>query len=356
MRNHPDSPEPAAAAPAAAPATAGYAQPDEPAMVDTDMKVHRPGVKLGVDATRQFYGEISEMIAVVQHLDWGVVSGEFFENEEIALACYASLYRRTPSMVILPNGSELKYFGLRFGRDLEMKEWWLYHTGQADAAPKLKEACLNRSEVETRSTQALVVANIYDVSAHAAVKGVNKVLRLVGTGAYHAAVEVYGREVSFGGFPPDYDYPEDSGLFFCDPRGCEAHSYRESIYLGRTSLSNRDVSILFDNLALEWPGGAYDLLEKNCCHFSDDLCKRLGTRGLPPWITTLAGAGTSVVGVIQEGRDAREADEEDGYKFGDFARGLFKKLLRTPLSQSIARGSQSFSSARQSDSQPPASQ
>merc|ERR1712194_720802 len=38
----------------------------------------------------------------------------------------------------------------------------------------------------------------------------------------------------------------------------------------------------------EYPGHDYDLLRRNCTHFADDFCQRLGVGGIPGWIHRLA--------------------------------------------------------------------
>merc|ERR1719471_570998 len=42
---------------------------------------------------------------------------------------------------------------------------------------------------------------------------------------------------------------------------------------------------------MEWMSEDYDILRRNCCHFSAELCKELGVGPLPSWLTSLAGAG-----------------------------------------------------------------
>ena len=46
--------------------------------------------------------------------------------------------------------------------------------------------------------------------------------------------------------------------------------------------------------ALRYPGGDYDLLRRNCCHFADDFARRLGVGGIPSWIMRLAKIGAGV--------------------------------------------------------------
>ncbi|CAE7347939.1 unnamed protein product, partial [Symbiodinium necroappetens] len=55
-----------------------------------------------------------------------------------------------------------------------------------------------------------------------------------------------------------------------------------------------DVILLLSALAQDWQGEDYDILHRNCCHFSDMLCRRLGVGPIPDWITNLAGAGAQV--------------------------------------------------------------
>jgi len=134
-----------------------------------------------------------------------------------------------------------------------------------------------------------VVLHIYDVGGAPAVKAVNEALRVVGTGAFHGAVEVYGKEWSYG-------YCEEaSGVFVCEPKGCTQHRYRESIPMGTTAMSEQEVEQLVGQLRREWPGDEYDLLTHNCCHYSEEMCKRLQvSEPFPLWVKNLAAAGATL--------------------------------------------------------------
>eukprot|EP00931_Biecheleriopsis_adriatica_P040856 TRINITY_DN23400_c0_g1_i1.p1 TRINITY_DN23400_c0_g1~~TRINITY_DN23400_c0_g1_i1.p1 ORF type:complete len:180 (-),score=28.47 TRINITY_DN23400_c0_g1_i1:236-748(-) len=124
-----------------------------------------------------------------------------------------------------------------------------------------------------------VILHIYDVTGHEVVTGVNEKLRLLGTGAFHGAVEVYGQEWSFG-------YCEEgTGVFSCPPRGCSAHSFRESVSMGETSKTETEVFEIIAQFENEWPGSGYDLLRRNCCSFSDEFCVQLGVGHIPAWVT-----------------------------------------------------------------------
>ncbi|CAE7264497.1 desi2 [Symbiodinium sp. CCMP2592] len=123
-----------------------------------------------------------------------------------------------------------------------------------------------------------VIVHIYDVTGTAPLKVVNEVLRPFGTGAFHAAVEVHGREWSYG------QTVRGHGIFENQPGECQEHSYREAIHMGYTDFSPFEVQSLISEMAKRWPGREYNVLNKNCCHFSDELCQLLGVGQLPSWV------------------------------------------------------------------------
>lgn len=138
---------------------------------------------------------------------------------------------------------------------------------------------------------AKVRLNIYDVTSIRAVSHANKLLKPLGTGAFHAGVEIHGVEYSFGYCDPE----EGSGIFPADPTGCEDHKFRESIDMGEVNLSEEEVEEILEKMDGDWAGDSYDLLRHNCCHFSDALCVNLGVGHVPGWVVNLAGAGATLM-------------------------------------------------------------
>lgn len=164
-----------------------------------------------------------------------------------------------------------------------------------------------------------VRVHVYDVSGNPVVTATNRVLSVMGTGAFHAAVEIYGWEWSYGGCS------RGTGVFHCPPKECEAHKYKETIEMGETRMSEAEFRRLIERLAREWPGADYDLLRHNCCNFSNTLCQELGVGHLPVRIMSLA---TGVDSVVTDGKAARGAAADEGYAFGDFTRGLLMKARK----------------------------
>lgn len=133
-----------------------------------------------------------------------------------------------------------------------------------------------------------VTLHIYDVGKSRVVRKANRMFRAIGTGAFHAAVEVYGPEYSYGACD------KGPGIFRCHPKEAQQHQYRESIYMGQTSLTPQEVGVISAKMEREWQGPDYDLLRHNCTHFSDSFCVRLGVGNVPNWVVNLAGAGATL--------------------------------------------------------------
>lgn len=143
-----------------------------------------------------------------------------------------------------------------------------------------------------------VVLHVYDVTNSGSEKTNNTILQInrifkdrIGLGGiFHSAVQVHGNEEWSFGF-----CEIGSGVFSCPPRGNPMYTYRESIVLGETSRSILEVKQILRELSREWPGDSYDLLSRNCNHFCDAFCERLGIMKLPAWINRFANVGDTAV-------------------------------------------------------------
>ncbi|XP_052187243.1 uncharacterized protein LOC127798010 [Diospyros lotus] len=143
-----------------------------------------------------------------------------------------------------------------------------------------------------------VMLHIYDVTNSGSDKTNNTIVNInkifkdrIGLGGiFHSAVQVYGdEEWSFG-------YCEQgSGVFSCPAGKNPMYTHRESIFLGKTNFSIFKVNQILRELTREWPGYSYDLLSKNCNHFCDEFCERLGVPKIPGWVNRFAHAGDTAV-------------------------------------------------------------
>lgn len=103
-------------------------------------------------------------------------------------------------------------------------------------------------------------------------------------GFFHAGVEVLNTEFSFGWCS------EGTGVYSCTPRQSPGYQYRDSIPMGRCMLSRSQIDRVIRTCAREWQGDSYNLVERNCCGFTNHLCVELGVGNAPPWINNLANS------------------------------------------------------------------
>ncbi|CAL1140536.1 unnamed protein product [Cladocopium goreaui] len=154
--------------------------------------------------------------------------------------------------------------------------------------PETLESARAGQKPRGSSSGAPVTLHVYSVSGSQTVCKVNRFLSHLRTGAYHTAVEVHGKEWSYG-------YADKgSGVFCCPPKECDAHTYLYSLPMGHTQLLEQTVLALIGRMAKEWQGDDYDILRCNCCHFSHELLRRLGLGPLPKQFMSLASAGAAL--------------------------------------------------------------
>ncbi|SPJ10484.1 PPPDE peptidase, putative [Plasmodium sp. DRC-Itaito] len=126
----------------------------------------------------------------------------------------------------------------------------------------------------------VVYLNIYDLDSVS--KVVNTVARSVGAGAFHAGVEVYGYEYSFG-----YIMDGETGVTKTNARYHPYHVYRETIPMGKTPLTKEEVDLLVEVMKLQWIGDTYDILSRNCLNYADYFCNLLDVGSIPEWVMSL---------------------------------------------------------------------
>lgn len=165
--------------------------------------------------------------------------------------------------------------------------------GQAGAGPTALADLVHFDHAARVAPPNMVFLNVFDLAPTMSIPNAmlcNTVF--TSFGAFHAAVEVFGDEWSF------YRTPNPNSCGVCRslrPRHHPVHVYRQSVPLGQTTLAEWEVRYLIRGyLALKWPGGSYDLLERNCIHFCDELLLELGVSAVPSWVRALHETGSTV--------------------------------------------------------------
>lgn len=135
--------------------------------------------------------------------------------------------------------------------------------------------------------------NVYDVSQFDSIRHINDFFAssespLKFAGIFHAAVQIYNTEWKYGFTACG------SGVHCGTPRKDHQHQFKQQIRLPNTLLAPRKIAKVLEELHVQYWGSEYDLLDKNCCHFADELCKRLGCGPIPSWVHRGANMGSNL--------------------------------------------------------------
>ncbi|XP_010276907.1 PREDICTED: desumoylating isopeptidase 2-like [Nelumbo nucifera] len=198
-----------------------------------------------------------------------------------------------------------------------------------------------------------VILHIYDITNSGSAKTNNTIVQInkifkdgIGLGGiFHSAVQVYGDEEWSFGF-----CEQGTGVFSCPSSKNPMYTHREHIVLGKTNFPIFKVNQILRELSREWPGSSYDLLSKNCNHFCDEFCERLGVPKLPAWVNRFANAGDAAMEVagntalrLRQAKTEIVSASKVAYRF---LMGLNSNSADTPESPSNSnRGSPRFQAA-----------
>ncbi|KAI8371777.1 PPPDE putative peptidase domain-containing protein [Radiomyces spectabilis] len=117
----------------------------------------------------------------------------------------------------------------------------------------------------------------------------------LGMGIFHSGLEVYGKEYCFGG----HEYQDTTGVFVMDPKMVPPElTFKQSIHMGYTDLSEDELAQEVAIISQEFGGTSYNLLTRNCNHFTEEFCRRLTGKQIPAWINRAARLGALVPCVI----------------------------------------------------------
>mmetsp|Transcript_11202 Transcript_11202/g.21093 ORF Transcript_11202/g.21093 Transcript_11202/m.21093 type:complete len:231 (+) Transcript_11202:80-772(+) len=152
------------------------------------------------------------------------------------------------------------------------------------------------SRESTATAYEPVFLNVYHLS-EGWLKANNISKQILGLGgAFHAGVEVHGTEFTFG----------MEGVHRHEPRKSDRHVFGESVFMGETDMSAREVAQLVGDLSLQWTGDRYDVLDNNCCDFCDTLSRSLVGASLPYWVSNFSRIASAAAAGIESTVDVRQ--------------------------------------------------
>ena len=156
-----------------------------------------------------------------------------------------------------------------------------------------------------------------------------------GFGVYHTGIELSesGVEYCYAGGPN----APGSGVQQQRPKATPDASqwrYKESIDLGRTDKSAAQISALLSALSAEFAARDYDVVHRNCNHFTAEVSKRLGLK-YPAHINRAATWGSFFMDNPVKDRQRKEAEKkaEEERKRDVFANTTGHSLLAPGAAQ-----------------------
>ncbi|PSR77875.1 PPPDE putative peptidase domain-domain-containing protein [Coniella lustricola] len=171
-------------------------------------------------------------------------------------------------------------------------------------APKRSSPRSTRSHRSTLSLQKTeIIINAYDLLPPGKL---TTLLWTVGSSLLHSGVVINGKEYAYGG----HDKRGVTGVYWTKPRTLPpGGTFRQEILHGFTLSPQTEIDAIIHEVSNEFQGTAYNLLTKNCNHFTSYLCQRLTGRSGPGWLNRAASIGVALPCIVP--RDWIEPPEYD---------------------------------------------
>jgi len=168
----------------------------------------------------------------------------------------------------------------------------------AGAGSSTSGAAASAAAASAPLTPNSVVLNVYEPAQNASPMG----------GVYHSGIVLFDTEYMFA-----QGNSSVSGIVEHRPRvlSDSQWQFREALRLGETSKSRQDVRALIAQLKAggEWRGDSYNVMRKNCNHFTAAVAKELGLE-VPGWVNRAArmGSALGMGGAAGSGRQPVDLD------------------------------------------------
>ncbi|KAI1300055.1 PPPDE putative peptidase domain-containing protein [Xylaria venustula] len=179
-----------------------------------------------------------------------------------------------------------------------------------------KSSSSRTSRQSHRSTLSLtrteIVINVYDLMSPGRV---SDILWTFGTSLLHSGVVINGKEYAYGG----HDRRGVTGVYWTQPQTePPGGTFRTEILQGFTFATQTEIDSIIHRASLEFDGSAYNILTRNCNHFTSYLCQKLTGRPGPNWLNRAASIGGALPCVVpRHWIDPPDFVTADGELLGD---------------------------------------
>lgn len=117
----------------------------------------------------------------------------------------------------------------------------------------------------------------------------------IGTSLLHSGVVINGREYAYGG----HDKRGVTGVYWTRPKTLPpGGTFKSEILQGFTLAPQEEIDAIIRDASDEFQGTAYNLLTKNCNHFTAHLCQKLTGRSGPSFLNRAASIGVALPCVV----------------------------------------------------------
>ncbi|CRK18842.1 hypothetical protein BN1708_003186 [Verticillium longisporum] len=167
----------------------------------------------------------------------------------------------------------------------------------------------NRHRSTLSLTKTEVTIHVYDLLPPGRLSTV-PVLWSVGASLLHSGVVINGREYAYGG----HDRRGMTGVYWTSPKTePPGGTFKCEILHGFTFMTEEEIEKILDDVSKEFQGTSYNLLTRNCNHFTSELCLKLTGQSGPGWLNRAASIGVALPCVVpREWIDPPEYDMVDG--------------------------------------------
>ncbi|KAF2002787.1 DUF862-domain-containing protein [Amniculicola lignicola CBS 123094] len=156
-------------------------------------------------------------------------------------------------------------------------------------APR-KSSGNHRSTLSLQRTE--VKIHVYDLLPPGKV---SSVLWAIGSSLLHSGVVIGNKEYAYGG----HDQRRLTGVYWTKP-GQEppGGTFRQELLHGFSFRPEEELKTIIHEASEQFQGTSYNLLTKNCNHFTSYLCEKLTSRPAPSWLNRAASIGVALPCVV----------------------------------------------------------
>jgi len=148
----------------------------------------------------------------------------------------------------------------------------------------------HRSTLSLQKTE--IVINVYDLLPPGKLASV---LWTFGASLLHSGVVINEKEYAYGG----HDKRGITGVYWTKPRSePPGGTFKTEILHGFTVAPPDEIDAIIKEASEAFQGTAYNLLNKNCNHFTAYLCEKLTGRAGPNWLNRAASIGVALPCVV----------------------------------------------------------